>query len=303
MTGNSSEYGGGVHAALECNPAIDGCVLWANTANFGSQIRLGAWWVSSGIDPNTGAIIWRPLAPELVVSYSDVQGGQDAISTDPNYTLIWRPSNVDTDPCFVEPGRWADVNDPNQPAEPNDPNAVWVDGDYHLLSDSPCINAGDPNHLSAPNETDIDGQPRIFDDRIDMGAYEFVPAVECRVAFLPRVMNRNSRAKRIIGLMLLPDGMTKDQISGEKFVLYPGVIEAERQMILPRSPRQARRTMVICFFERDALLAAVPDDGRAELQLTGSLNDGRRCCGSGTVWIRSSGRLERFWRPWQQRRR
>jgi len=45
--------------------------------------------------------------------------------------------------------------------------------DYHLLPDSPCINAGDPNYVAEPNETDLDGKPRVIGGRIDMGAYEF----------------------------------------------------------------------------------------------------------------------------------
>jgi predicted outer membrane repeat protein len=45
--------------------------------------------------------------------------------------------------------------------------------DYHLLPDSPCINAGDPDYPFDPNETDLDGKPRVIGGRIDMGAYEF----------------------------------------------------------------------------------------------------------------------------------
>jgi hypothetical protein len=55
---------------------------------------------------------------------------------------------------------------------------IWVDGDYHLRLDSPCINAGDPNYLAAPNEIDLDGRERVFGGRIDMGAYEYqVPTI------------------------------------------------------------------------------------------------------------------------------
>ncbi len=45
--------------------------------------------------------------------------------------------------------------------------------DYHLLEDSPCINTGDPDYVVEPNETDLDGKPRVVGGRIDMGAYEF----------------------------------------------------------------------------------------------------------------------------------
>ncbi|MHC4500677.1 MAG: choice-of-anchor Q domain-containing protein, partial [Planctomycetota bacterium] len=46
------------------------------------------------------------------------------------------------------------------------------DDNLRLLAGSPCINAGDPNYIAEPNETDLDGNPRIVDGIIDMGAYE-----------------------------------------------------------------------------------------------------------------------------------
>jgi len=51
--------------------------------------------------------------------------------------------------------------------------------DYHLAPDSPCIDMGDPNYVPEPNETDLDGLPRLVDGDcndtviVDMGAYEF----------------------------------------------------------------------------------------------------------------------------------
>ncbi len=112
------------------------------------------------------------------VDYSDIQGG-----------WLWPgESNIDADPCFADPGYWANVNDPNVAAvlgtpygEPNDPNSVWIDGDYHLKSQagrwdpdtqswiqddvtSPCIDAGDPN-------SPIGHEPFPNGGIINMGAY------------------------------------------------------------------------------------------------------------------------------------
>jgi predicted outer membrane repeat protein len=103
------------------------------------------------------------------VDYSDIQGGWPG------------EGNIDVDPCFADPGYWADANDPNVAVEPNDPNAIWVDGDYHLKSQagrwepnsetwvqddvtSPCIDVGD---MSSP----IGHEPFPNGGIINMGAY------------------------------------------------------------------------------------------------------------------------------------
>jgi hypothetical protein len=57
---------------------------------------------------------------------------------------------IDADPLFVDPSS----------------------GDYHILPVSPCINAGNPDFVPAPGETDIDGEPRVMRGRVDMGADE-----------------------------------------------------------------------------------------------------------------------------------
>jgi len=46
--------------------------------------------------------------------------------------------------------------------------------DFHLQLTSPCINAG-TNLPYVYITTDLDGNPRLFGDRVDMGAYEYIP--------------------------------------------------------------------------------------------------------------------------------
>jgi hypothetical protein len=81
----------------------------------------------------------------------------------------------------------------------------WTDGDYHLLLDSPCIDAGDPNYIAGPNETDLDGEPRVIGGRIDMGVYEYGPSVPAEVKIAPHTINLASKGKWITCYIWLPN--------------------------------------------------------------------------------------------------
>jgi hypothetical protein len=56
----------------------------------------------------------------------------------------------------------------------NAPQFVNVSDNYHLNANSPCIDAGTNLPWMAGAE-DLDGNPRIYDGRVDMGCYEFIP--------------------------------------------------------------------------------------------------------------------------------
>ncbi len=85
------------------------------------------------------------------LEYCNIDGGIDAINTNNNGTLYWGDGNIDEDPLFVGGNPFS----------------------YELTKYSPCIDAGTPDttglHLPA---TDLAGNPRIFNGRLDIGAYE-----------------------------------------------------------------------------------------------------------------------------------
>jgi predicted outer membrane repeat protein len=152
FSGNSAaRLGGGIYSQRDSNPIITNCIMWDDKAELGGD-EIAMEYFSVGGAPPSGTAV--------SVSYSDVEGGAAAVHLDANCTLNWGDGNIDVDPCFVEPGNW-------------DANGLWVEGDYHLTMDSVCINAGDPNYIAGPNETDLDGKDRVLCGRIDMGAYEF----------------------------------------------------------------------------------------------------------------------------------
>ncbi|MHC4093442.1 MAG: right-handed parallel beta-helix repeat-containing protein, partial [Planctomycetota bacterium] len=137
IAGNTGPVnGGGVAVRPGATATITNSVLWGNHSENGPQI----------------AMIGFTLPATLTVSYSTVQGGQDAVYVGSGCTLIWGDNNLDTDPLLI-----------------ND--------DTHLRAGSPCRNAGDPAGSYA-GQRDVDGEPRVPDLAVDMGADEFIDTDE-----------------------------------------------------------------------------------------------------------------------------
>jgi hypothetical protein len=70
-------------------------------------------------------------------------------------------------------------------------NPVFIDsvgGDFHLSGFSPCIDIGDISYSPALGETDIDGEQRVVNNRIDIGADEFLPADYPAIELLPATL-------------------------------------------------------------------------------------------------------------------
>jgi parallel beta-helix repeat protein len=117
------------------NTILTNCIVWGNRA-----------WGTPGIEENQIAG-YNP-----VINYCCVEGWSGALGG---------TGNFGADPCFVEQGYWE--------------SRTYYPGDYHLLTDSHCIDAGDPNFVPALNAKDADGEPRIMGDRVDIGADEVGP--------------------------------------------------------------------------------------------------------------------------------
>jgi predicted outer membrane repeat protein len=159
---NSAQIFGGGICGEDCdNPVtITNSVLWGNKDSSGTGLFAQL----------------RTCEIEKAYACATFNCIQDDNPDDANVPFGADPNfNIDDDPCFVRRGFWADANDTNTPVEPNDPNAVWVDGDYHLLVDSPCIDTASSALLPPAKSVsiDIDGEPRVIGDDVDMGADEF----------------------------------------------------------------------------------------------------------------------------------
>jgi len=164
FSGNrAASYGGGAYLS-HCEATLTNCTIVGNSAEATRDGYYGDGVYTVGGDAcMNNCIFWSNEHEQvsrigaLSVTYSCVEDGWAGVG------------NIDTDPCFVDPGHW----DPNNtPSDPNDD--FWVDGDYHLRLLSPCFNTGDPCS-DYTGQTDMDGDPRVRYGRVDMGADELFP--------------------------------------------------------------------------------------------------------------------------------
>ena len=266
ITGNSAGLEGGGILSLRGRVAITNTTIANNTANGPGGAIYAVDYAAFEI---TNSILWAN-SPEQIyyrgytptVIYSDVQGGWEG------------ERNIDADPCFVEPGYW-------------DSNGVWFEGDYHLLAGSPCIDTGDPNYSPEPNETDLDGNPRVLDGNedgtavVDMGAYEyeFLPAVEAVVKIRPKTLNLRSKGKWITCRISLPEDYNVADIDPNSIFLEDE-IEADRVWLAAE--------FAVAKFSRQALqelLADLETPATVELLISGQLIDGTIFEGTDTIRI------------------
>ena len=239
------------------NLTLINCTFAGNSAAEGNAIACDSMWqafpsdlqVTNCILWDGGDEIWNNDVSTITITHSDVQGGWPG------------EGNIDQDPCFADPGYW-DLN--GTPEEANDD--IWVDGDYHLLPDSPCIDAGDPNYIVEPNETALDGKPRIINGRIDMGAFEYSPSIPAEARIVPRTINLASKGKWITAFLWLPEGYDVADIDANS-VLLEDEIGAESLEVYEE------RLIALVRFSREQA-QAILEAGQAELTIAGQLTDG-----------------------------
>ncbi len=248
----ASRSSGAIYCYESSNVTASNCILWGNTAPYAPQIKVG----------NSGA------ATSIQISYTNLQGGKENIVSDDNCTVDWGLGNIDADPIFVSSGSLTS-------------SAGFTAGDYHLLDESPCIDAGDPDFVAEPSETDIDGNPRIAGTKIDMGADEFVPPFAVVVKATPKTLNLRSKGGWIICTVQFPDEHSVSNVSTDTVLL--------NEKIRPASCRtdEKANNLVIKFDRSDAEIKQLIGDieGEIKLTVTGELIDGAKFTGSDIIGV------------------
>lgn len=146
IVGNKAQYGGGISCDWGCTPTFYNTIIWNNYATEGSQIYLG----EENADPDFSNCI--------------IGGGKEAfrgVGALLKYNGLY--SNcLDVDPLFVNESQ----------------------NNYQLKNNSVAINTGTlTNNLKG---LDLNGNNRIFGDRIDIGAYESIETPQNRIPLLEK---------------------------------------------------------------------------------------------------------------------
>ena len=160
--GNSAGWrGGGIINTHESSAVLTNCTFSRNSALNGEALACNYQQyiygpsniqVSNCILWNGANGIWKNEPSTITITYSDIQGGWPG------------EGNINTSPFFID----------------------IANDDYHLLRSSPCINAGDntavpfdtadldgDGDINEPVPFDLDSNPRITGERVDIGAYEY----------------------------------------------------------------------------------------------------------------------------------
>jgi predicted outer membrane repeat protein len=149
IVGNQSLYAGGVHLTGGNTCSLESCILWDNEDNNSDlQVAVGG-------------------SSTVTISYCNLKGGQSGQDVELSSILNWGGGNVDGNPMFMADGYWDDRGTPGDRGDDE-----WVEGDYHLVGFSPCIDAGDPAYLPDPTVLDLGGDERLINQVVDMGPYE-----------------------------------------------------------------------------------------------------------------------------------
>ena len=154
LLGNSAGNGGGA-----CSNLLYNCVLTRNIAQGSGGGAYDSTLLNCTVVSNTAASFGVGVAGGGVTNsivYYNVGS-----ATAPNYS-----SGVPMAYCCTYPlptngfGNFT-----------NEPLFVNTNSDFHLQTNSPCINSG--NNAYVTNTTDFDGNPRLVGGTVDLGAYEF----------------------------------------------------------------------------------------------------------------------------------
>ncbi|MHC4441777.1 MAG: choice-of-anchor Q domain-containing protein [Planctomycetota bacterium] len=195
FSGNSAPRGGGGIRNGTGDIKIANCAFYKNTSD---NIGGGLQHEHGGTAMLSNCIFWRNATDNGTEESAQI-GIEDATVV-VNHSCIenWTGSlggvgNIGDDPHFIN-------------ADGPDGIAGTEDDNLRLQSESPCIDTGDNDALPDGITTDLDGNPRILNVNVDMGAYEFqgIPVdLDILPDDCPNQLTVNTRSKGKLPMAIL----------------------------------------------------------------------------------------------------
>ena len=184
ITGNKAKYGGGIYLSSKLAESLSPQIINSLVINnFADTLGGGIFFLEFGPSGTS-------LSPEVMNStIADNEAGDGGgiynhsstptvknaiVYGNTNTSIPSDPNNISNYPDSVTTVDYSCIEDGYPTGTGNideDPSFVGS-GDYHLQPGSDAIDAGDPS-FTGPPLTDLDGNSRIVNSVVDMGAYEY----------------------------------------------------------------------------------------------------------------------------------
>ena len=162
FSGNSANSGGGIYSR-DIILTVTNCTLIGNSGYGINNSTSYSTLNSCTFAGNSGAGLYYDDDITLSLSNCIFWGNTEQIR--PQNPQGYGNSTLTTSYSYIQ-GGW--IGEDNIDVNP------LLTPDGHLQSNSPCINVGDVDAIQANNESDIDGDPRIHGDGVDIGGDEFI---------------------------------------------------------------------------------------------------------------------------------
>jgi hypothetical protein len=126
----------------------------------------------------------------------------------------------------------------------------------------------------------------LDDSQPDSVNISVVAPLKGRLNIVPSTINRRSNQPHILAIIEIGD-IAKSGINAyELLTLYPGEIKATKQWLFTSKDRHGKpQTTIFAFFDKDALMTAVPENGDKELIVAGKLKSGQYFYGSDIIKV------------------